>query len=263
MARIANLHGTGFKQATAAAVKHIVALVTGERDAGKTHFALTAPGPIAFQSLDIGEDGVIQQFQATKNIQLARYLPRNIHAMDMSDKEAREKQADEARGIWTDFVRDFQAALNSPDIRTIVWDTALEVRQLSELCAFGKLAQIQPRDRPPQKYELHKIVRQALACDPPKNFIVIDKLKQKWVGGNSTDELEPAGFKDIEYLFPTIVRLYHDDDGFSLDIERCRNRAELMNERRESPFNTVPWIASEIFPDTTVDDWGGAEGADT
>jgi hypothetical protein len=258
MARIANLQNTGFKRATAAAARHIVALVTGDRDAGKTHLAMTAPGPIAFQSLDIGEDGVIQQFQESKDIMLARYLPRNIHALDLSDFDAREEQAKEAREVWTQFVGDYQKALDSPDIRTIVWDTAYEVRVLSELCAFGKITQIQPRDRPPQKYELHKIVRQALACDPPKNFIVTDKLKERWVNGQSTDELEPAGFKDVQYLFPTILRLFHEDGNFSLDIERCRNNAKLAGERRDPPFNTIPWLATEIFPGTTVEDWGGA-----
>lgn len=256
MARIHNMHETSFKRATKPATKHVVALVAGDRDTGKTHFTFTAPGPIGYQSLDIGEDGVIQQFQGNKDIFHAQYLPRNIHALDLSDFDARDKQAAEAREVWTKFVSDFQHLLNSPDIRTIIWDTAYEVRLLSELAAFGKLAQIQPRDRPPQKYELHKIIRQALACDPPKNFLVTDKLKQKWVNNQSTDEYEPAGFKDVEYLFPTILRMYHDDAGeFSFEVERSRHRAALKGKLYEAPMNEFSWLAADMFPDTQMSDW--------
>ena len=63
--------GGNFTLANDPAPRRMVVALDGLEKMGKTSWALTAPGPIALQNLDIGAEGVIQKFQSEKQIWLA------------------------------------------------------------------------------------------------------------------------------------------------------------------------------------------------
>ena len=67
------LRGTGFSRVDYEPKKRLVISVAAKEKEGKTHFLLTAPGPIALQSTDIGHDGVVQKFMSKKEIYESSY----------------------------------------------------------------------------------------------------------------------------------------------------------------------------------------------
>src|SRR5258708_17972913 len=54
-------------------IYRLIVALDGLEKQGKTNFALTMPGPIAYQSFDIRLEGVIEKFQTQKMIYLAEY----------------------------------------------------------------------------------------------------------------------------------------------------------------------------------------------
>src|SRR5437762_2260800 len=119
VAKIGNelLKGTGFTEADTEVKRRIVISIEGREKEGKSHFALTAPGPIGVINLDIGLEGVVHKFaRQGKKIYVANYrLP------STTGGNAREI-AEEADKVWTALVADYKAALGS--CRTVVLDSA-------------------------------------------------------------------------------------------------------------------------------------------
>lgn len=115
---------------------HILS-VEGQQKVGKTHLALTAPGPIAFQSLDFGTEGLVEKFESDKDIFVKEYdLAYDFTITSRGDESA--KQAKEIRDTyWQPFVDDAHEYFKN--FRTVVWDTATEVWEMLKLAYFGKL----------------------------------------------------------------------------------------------------------------------------
>ena len=53
--------------------KRLIVSIAALEKCGKTHFALTAPGPIAYFNFDIGVEGVIGKFCKDKSIWVTDY----------------------------------------------------------------------------------------------------------------------------------------------------------------------------------------------
>ena len=63
------MRGLGFRKAGADAIRHrLIISVDGHEKQGKSHFALTAPQPIALFDVDTGLEGVVEKFEHTKGI---------------------------------------------------------------------------------------------------------------------------------------------------------------------------------------------------
>ncbi len=56
------LEAAGFTADIAPRKNSSVVVVAGVEGTGKTHWSLTAPKPLLYQSTDFGDDGVIQKF---------------------------------------------------------------------------------------------------------------------------------------------------------------------------------------------------------
>ena len=119
----------GFKKVSSEIKPRLIASVSGKEKHGKTSFALSAPGPIIYFNLDFGQEGVIDKYSGDKDIYEKEY------------KFTRLETADRYVTLWTGFVTDFRAALQSK-ARTIIIDTATEAWELVRLARFGKLAQV-------------------------------------------------------------------------------------------------------------------------
>lgn len=240
MTTVSKLESLGFVEADGEPKRRLLVSVRGLEKTGKTHFSLTAPGPIAFFDLDMGTEGVVSKFQALgKKILLNKVTP------DMAETE------------WPRFKEAFRAALASRQIKTIVWDTETEVWELVRLCKFGKLTQVMPYHYGPVNNEYRKLLRETY--DSGKNLILLHKMKPKYIDDKRTREYERAGFNDIGFIAQVNAIVYRDptDEGgeFNLEILDCRQNSDAAGEVLLGEMASFPYLASLAFPDTNPGDW--------
>jgi len=193
----------------------IILSVEGAEKQGKTHFALTAPGPTILFSLDIGEEGVVQKFS-------------DVYVMPMGGSN-HEAEFSRFRSVYSEMLAD-------KDVRTIVLDTATEVWELLRMARFGKLTQVMPYQYGPVNAEYRAMIREAYESD--KNLILLHKVKAKYVNDKKTNEWERAGFADTGFLVQVNAMVYRDDDGgeFNIYIRDCRKNPDLAGETLSGPL---------------------------
>ena len=73
----------GFETADGSYIKRrLIISLEGPEKNGKTHFSLTAPGPIAFINFDIGHEGVIEKVIPEKKVFIQHYRRKNEMSPD-------------------------------------------------------------------------------------------------------------------------------------------------------------------------------------
>ena len=252
----------GFTEASSEEKLRLILNVEGGEKEGKTHFALTAPGPIALIDMDIGLEGVVSKFIKEKKIYVASF----------NYREATDpKQWDE---MWQKMKKCFLDALTNNAIKTLVCDTATEMWELLRMASFGKLAQVKPHHYAPVNAEFRDLLRKAYDTD--KNLILIHKQKKEYVDEKWTGNMERAGFGDVGYAVQANVISWRvsaldvvygkgrDDEyqGFGITVKDCRQRPELagqefldLSAKGLPTMNTFPYLATQVFPDTNEEDW--------
>jgi len=155
---------------------------------GKTHAALTLPGPIAYLDLDLGTEGVVGKFQrGGKKIFL--------HQFRLMERATEKSQAQWMQ-TWQEFQRMFYGVLSVMDGTggTVIIDTETAMYDTARLAYFGKLSQV-----PPQLYtncyeDLSKTIMQVYATD--LNLALLRKMHTDF----TTKEDAVKGFREIPYL---------------------------------------------------------------
>ena len=219
----------------------IIMSVSGLEKQGKTHFALTAPGPLGMFSTDIGEEGVVEKF-GDKDIY--------IMSIDRVDDDSAEQAPEEYARFHGAYVK----LLRGKEVRTIVLDTATEIWEILRMARFGRLTQVMPYQYGPVNAEYRALIREAYAYD--KNLILIHKMKPKYINDKRTAEYERAGFGDTGFLVQVNARAYRYEDGdFALQIEDCRQNPALMGEELIGPMCTFPFLASLVLPNVDPGEW--------
>lgn len=222
--------------------KRLIIGLDGIEKNGKTHFALTAPGPICIIDMDIGLEGVVDKFIGEKE----------IHHVAFNKREA-TNPAQWAK-MWDNVIRAYTEALTDKAIKTIIVDTATEVWELVRLARFGKLTQVMPHHYGPVNEEFRNVIRDAYNYD--KNVILLHKMKPKYVNDKRTNDIERAGFGDTGYLVQANMVSWCDKHGsFGITIRDCRHNPELKGMDIPEPLNTFPNVASMILPETEPEDW--------
>lgn len=241
-----------FRPAAKVAKRRIIMSIEGQEGSGKTHFALTAPGPIAYQNFDIGTEGVVDKFLDNKAVAIADYRLM-IPALARDGRE--DEVIKEAVQLQADFEADYTAALKAS--RSVVWDTATETWALYRMAKFGRVAKV-----PPAKYEevntlFRELIRRAYEGDA--NLLLIHKQKAIWENNEKTGRLERAGFNDIGYLtqvnlLATAVRVEGEAGcTFQFEVTKCRPNPDLLGMTFTNP--TFAEIACMVYPDTEEGDW--------
>jgi len=67
------LKGTGFDLADTEVKPRVILSVEGREKEGKSHLAMTAPGPIGIINMDLGLEGVVHKFARDKKIYVSSY----------------------------------------------------------------------------------------------------------------------------------------------------------------------------------------------
>ena len=228
----------GFKRASGTNKHRLIVAVDGVEKHGKTHFSLTAPGPIAVINLDVGHEGVVGKFCDNKHIEVSDYLV-----------DPRAEEVDYG-ALWERLKNDYYTALEDKTFRTIVFDTATEVWDLLRLARFGKLTQIMPHKYTEVNTEYREMMRTAYSND--KNLVLLHKVKDEWVNDASTGRKIRAGFKDTGYLVQANVLAYRDaanNNQFTIRVNDCRQNAFLKDFELAGEAATFPNLAATIFGD--------------
>lgn len=224
----------------------------GQPGSGKTHFALTAPGPIAVFSLDRGLEGVVEGFQKTKDIYVAEYDWNPTEDLDQS----------EAVDLRDKFIADFEDALTRA--RTIVWDRESDLWELFRYAEFGA-PNDSPRNYPALNQRYRRLINMAKASDV--NFGCLQGMKAEWAakvnkktgaqGAAATGNLIRAGFGELEGLVHVDLHHFYDKVEKSYNIEVGKSRGPGGFDVQGETFGTIdfPTLAQAVFPGTEEDDW--------
>jgi len=246
----------GFQQVTDMGLpKRLILRVGGLDKTGKTHFALTAPAPIAIINADRGLEGVVEKFAHDKEI----YVSESFRDMPSETETDAEKR-------WKELYDCYWSALEDKFTRSIVMDTDTEAWEIARLAELGRLEKV-----PPLKYtQLNRRFREMIdaAFTHDKNVILVCKYKKQYVEsknpndtmGKWTGMYEPTGFNDLPYIVQANLRTRMDvgDEGSmipTIEIMNCRQDMSLNGEVFEGEMTGFPWIASMIVKGTTPEDW--------
>jgi hypothetical protein len=231
--------------------KRLLVNIEGLDKGGKTHLALTAPGPIALFDMDRGLEGVVQKFMGDKEILFTSY--RHLPVVTEADHKA----------LWVKFERDYDVALAGKGIRSIIFDTATELWEKARLAEFGRLSNVQHM-YPALNAKFRKLIDRAF--DAEKNLILINKRKKtyaqnkkgedSWTGG-----WERAGFGETGYMVQVNLHAYAEGRGengdvlFACEVINSRLQPGLNGEVFSGELCSFPFIASLLRPDTELTDW--------
>lgn len=263
--------GGTFQIANQQAKKRLIVAVDGLEKEGKTHFALTAPGPIAYQSIDIGDEGVVEQFQSVKLIHKADY---NMPPLQKGTSP--EAQMALMGPVWENFLSDFRLAVGhvkTGKVRTIIWDTASEVWELMRVARLGKLTQVMPHNYVALNAEFRGLIREIY--DSSANMVLLHKLKAEWKDnpttgkGSKTGGYERAGFADTGFLVQincTAWREKNPETGmrtgpFHLTVRDCRQNPQVADKGGPVGLDltdemaSFSWLGVNVYPDTVLEDW--------
>lgn len=235
----------GFKEADSTIVKRLLVAVESLEKEGKTHFALTAPGPIAVFDFDTGMEGVVSKFAKQKKIYVSDYRRLGNVMTNTPDNYVL---------LWEKFKKEFIATMEEPSIRTVVMDTATEVWELLRLARFGKLTQVMPYHYGPVNAEYRELLRKAYSSN--KNLILLHKMKDEYVKDQRTGQLKRSGFSDTGYMVQVNIRMWRDEENhFHMFVKDCRQNPDVAGLDLMDDAATFPMLANCIFPETTEKDW--------
>lgn len=264
--------GGSFTLASQPAPRRLVVALDGLEKTGKTRWALTAPGPIAYQNLDIGLEGVIESFQSEKVIFRADY------GLDIGKDDTQATIMAKAGPEWLRFVTDWKEfvipAMKKGLVKTGVWDTGSELWELQRLARLGKLTQVMPHHYTALNSEYQNLLREVY--DTPGNLVILHKLKPEWKDnpvtnkGNKTGLFERSGYSGTGFLVQVNAtcwreKLQGDPPGaptgpFHVTVRDCRQNATIAGMElvsgADSPFPAdFATLAGLVYPESDPAEW--------
>lgn len=167
---------------------NLIVSVSSKPKHGKSHLALTFPEPLLVFSFDIGLDPVLKKFP-NKAIEVKTY------PIPIVDSDPPKPYAEP---IWTQFNLDYKEAIESGVYATVVVDTATALWEIvrhaiTEERNRKKLLEIE--------YALPNIKMSGLFAQPRVtgvNLVVTQYLRDRYVNGENTGQLELDGWKRTE-----------------------------------------------------------------
>ena len=234
----------------------------GPEKTGKDHFGLTAPGPIAIQSFDIGLEGVVEKFA------LGLGVPKRDIFHCEYEYETNKFSQEDAQELVARFDTDFDVALNKA--RTIIWDTETELWEACRHAEFGTNRQGVATDAPKDYVKLNGQYRDRVqrAYDGGVNLQLIQKVKEKWGSYEQVDRdtgrkvqkpfatgiYEPTGFKEAGYIVQANIEHSWDKQrGFIIKVLNCRQNMTLAGEEFENM--DFPTLATLVFGEESEGSW--------
>lgn len=238
----------------------VIMAVYGDTGTGRTTFALTAPGPIAFAHAGEKITGIVQTAARQKTVRVLNFgatlygTPQQI--------------ADQAQPIWRKTRDGLMDALTKASwARTGIIDTHNELWELLRLAEFGEL---NPQGRTDALYgpvnarwrSLFKWHRAQL--EPRmKSLIVIGQTREEYKDVTKNGRKESvrtgrtisAGQKEVHYMADVVVRTSRGDNGeFLATIEKAWYKAEYEGVTLANEDATYPKVMS-LITETDESEW--------
>jgi hypothetical protein len=275
-ARMAKLEGMGFERAIPAPARRLVVSVSGRTATGKTRFALTAPGPIAYFEMDLA--GLEGPLAASGRKDVMRKVimvdPEKVFSADLGElgsggkptgKGAREvkEAADEAVRAWREFKQMFIAAVKG-GVRTVVLDQSTDAWRLCRMAyflpEFGRTGKIEPIHYEQPKHDFFTMI-DLVKMTSDVNLILVHRDKDEYKGKTKIDGgVVVAGPPEVEAACHVCIRLAKDEtrgvgiEGkFSGEIFKCRQNTmlegmRLPSEEMKMDEDGVPVVDDEGDP---------------
>ena len=262
------LAAAGFTDVIESRAKSLTMLVSGVEGTGKTSWALTGPKPLLYMGTDFGADGIIQKAQGQivrpmgadgKPKEYKVNIPHEYRAFVDRTETDKERQAREGRlanfvhdEFYRPFHADYVAALKA-GVRTVVWDTALEVWEFLRLSVYGRAATNRDDLKTEANAKMKEMIR--LANLAGVNLIMINRLKPKWesyadqngnVKWRMTAEQEMQGYDKSPELVALSLWLKmtpapqgsESGPAFEVTIKKCRDNATFVGQT----FPSMPFV---------------------
>ena len=269
----------GFAEATANIKHRLILSVQKRQKHGGTHFALTAPAPIAYCNFDKDSaEDVLPKFAGRKHIVAKTYwLDVNVTSASKGDIQAA------ATAKVDEFQRDFEQLLVS-NVKTIILDTSTELYAYKRLADFGKLTQVMPHHYGPVNQWFRTLLDGVSSTD--KNIILLERRKKEYINDSWSGGYDRSGFSETPFLVQVNVKLERlqvaSANGvcpFELEVIDCSQNALVSGVRLQSDPSmpadwsiitgndgvdralmahdqaSFPWLGVAVFPDTKLADW--------
>lgn len=245
-----------YQKADGTTKQRILANSDGEVGTGKTSFWLGAPGPIVAQTLDLGLEGVVENFATGKDIYIATY--------DLGQEVGSEFTVAKAQEARDKFIEDFEHAIQNA--RTIIWDRESDMWPLFFFAEFGTddaFAAAPPKDWDRLKGKIRRLIAMAKAADV--NFGIIRGMKNEWAASINkktgakamaqSGNRVPSGMEDIDAL--THLNLTHTREGKEFSIHVGKARGPGGHEIQDQTLSNLSFVefAQLVFPDSNASDW--------
>jgi hypothetical protein len=249
----------GFSVPVVPKTKRIVICTKALDKRGKTHFALTAPGPLAIVGLDTGTREVASKFIGQKELICAYH---RVTGKTLNQNETMEK----AEAEWETVKGSLTVAMDHPRVRTLIVDTGTEVWELLRLARFGRLESVLPHHYGPVNKEMRDLVKRAYERED-LNVIWIHKLKKEYKEGKKGDShwtgnYDLAGYGDIPYLVDLTLEHYwvsptEDEPGrFGIRVTGVgRQTPDVCGLELEGPECTFQMLAAMLYPEVDPTWW--------
>ena len=227
MTTLKTLEQAGWTKA-AAVPRRLVCSIEGLDKTGKSHLAMSAPGPIVYVDLDVGTEGVIQKCQQDYLIYKVEQPKRLGSSGELMDK---------FKDVWNDIQTQVASAL-SIGSGTLVIDTFTELYDICRLAHFGKMAQVQPHQYSVCYADMREIIR--LANASKMNVILLHRMGADF----NTGELTFQGWKQVPSEVQAVLRTQRSDTDsgpvFSAEVRTCRHKPEMMGKVLVAGKGEVP-----------------------
>jgi hypothetical protein len=255
-------------------VPRVAVCTTAGEKVGKTHWGMTAPGPIAVISTDTGTREIVERFirETGKKILLCQ--------LTAATALVEARRGDAGASEWGRAKDAIYSAVEDRSVRTLVIDTATEIWELCRLSAFGKLAQVKPQHYAIPNGEFRNLLKYCYEARTDLNAVWIHKHKKEYKGSikddtsNWTGKYERSGMADVPFLVDVVMTQYkrveRDEENlshlyFAMRIEDSRLKPEYVvgcefeTEAGGGPgaidqcnFAT---LAMAVWPETTPNYW--------
>lgn len=255
------MHDLGFQVAEAGEEfpRLVVSSVAGEK-CGKSHWALTAPGPVAVLKIDTGVDSLVRRFARNKVV-----IPIAIKSAQRLLEEGGKDKAYERE--WKKAKDAIYRVIDNRKVRTLIGDTWTEMWGLCRLAEFGKLSQVMPHHYSTVNQEFRELTK-AIFDRENLNAVLIHKTKKEYRenrkgDSNWTGNYERDGMGDIPFIADVNLEHYRqgNPDGeagctFGIRVIDSRYNAEqVIGMELSGEECNFQYLGLMCFPDSGPGDW--------
>jgi len=215
--RAAKSSGLQWTRLQARTRRNVIAIIQGEDQSGKTHWAFGAPEPIALLTFDPDNfDGVMKHY-GHKDIQMASFeIPKGLVATSELARVARV-EADRYHDHYID-------ACKSSQFRTIIMDREDEAWELFRYEEFDGKSSAKSHHYTQLNASYRAMIK--AAHQHGKNLIMIDAVSAEYKSDKPTGGMKRNGFKHLGMLSQVTLEAQVDAyDNFKIQVVRCRDDA--------------------------------------